>query len=102
MYVIEYRRDIFHWLFAMPLLHLLSDSVQPFSFETLTVEPSSVKDTSWWGTQGLDFQSVRRQAAFSRYLCYRPEAMKDILYLIFQMTYWILLILENIYSDILL
>lgn len=69
MYVIEYRRDIFHWLFAMPLLHFLSDSVQPFSIETLSLEPNSMKDTLWWGTQGLDFLRVRRQAAFSRYQC---------------------------------
>ena len=82
MYVIEYRRDIFHWLFAMPLLHFLSDSVQPFSFETLTLEPSSViKDTTWWGTQGLDFLRVRRQAAFSRYPCYMPDFMKYISYI---------------------
>lgn len=78
MYVIEYRRDIFHWLFAMPLLHFLSDSVQPSSSETPTLEPSSVKDTSWWGTQGLEFQSVRRQAAFTRYSRYSAGAKKDI------------------------
>lgn len=101
MHVIEYRRDIFHWLFAMPLLHFLSESVQPYSFETLTLEPSSVKDTSWWGTQGLDFQSVRRQAAFSRYPCYRPDFMKYLSY-ISEMALWVLLILKKMYIDILL
>ena len=66
MYVIEYRRGVFHWLFAMPLLHFLSDTSKPFSFEELTSEPGLKEDNNWWGTQGLDFKTVRRQASFSR------------------------------------
>ena len=49
MYVIEYRRGVFHWLFAMPLLHFLSDTSKPFSFEELTLEPGLKEDNRWGG-----------------------------------------------------
>lgn len=65
-YVIDNRSEIFHWLFAVPLLHFLSDAAEPFSTDVPTASPSSAKDNSWWGTQDMNFQRVRNQAEIFR------------------------------------
>ena len=60
-YVIENRPGIYHWLFAVPLLHFLSEVAAPYSGE-LSSAPSSIKDDTWWGAQEINFQSVWKRA----------------------------------------
>ncbi|CAH3163087.1 unnamed protein product, partial [Porites evermanni] len=60
-YVIETRPGIYHWLFAVPLLHFLSEVAAPYSGE-LSSAPSSIKDDTWWGAQEINFQSVWKRA----------------------------------------
>ena len=60
-YVIKNRPGIYHWLFAVPLLHFLFGVAAPYSGELSTV-PSFLKDDTWWGAQEINFQSVRQQA----------------------------------------
>ena len=60
-YVIENRPGIYHWLFAVPLLHFLSEVAVRYSGE-LSLAPSHVKDDTWWGAQEINFQSVRKRA----------------------------------------
>ena len=66
-YVIEQKKGIFHWLFAVPLLHFLSKSVVPFSGGQRPAAPSSLNDNNWWGADDLfDFFRVRRQVLNAR------------------------------------
>lgn len=66
-YVIEERYGMFHWLFAVPLLHFLSNAAAPFSAQEVTSAPSSINDNSWWGAEDLSgFGRVRRQGSTSR------------------------------------
>ena len=60
-YVIKNRPGMYHWLFAVPLLHFLFGVAAPYSGELSTV-PSPLKDDTWWGAQEINFQSVRQQA----------------------------------------
>ena len=60
-YVIENRPGIYHWLFAVPLLHFLSEVAGPY-FAELSSAPSSIKDDTWWGAQEINFQSVWKRA----------------------------------------
>jgi len=39
------------WLYVVPLYHLLSNTVKPF---TKSLEHSSHQTDSWWGTSGLE------------------------------------------------
>ena len=66
----EYR-DLHDWLFAVPLVHLLTRNSQPFSNSVLLMEKPKERDETWWGAEGFDTKSVReRTFEEQRYSCY--------------------------------
>lgn len=77
-YVIDYKCGIFHWLFAIPLLHFLSEAAVPFSGQGLTAVPSSLSDNAWWGAEDLsDLRRVRREGSSSRSEFLQGSSLED-------------------------
>ena len=53
--------DVHDWLFAVPLVHFLTQVSQPFGKSLLLMEKPKDKDDTWWGASGFDTQSVRER-----------------------------------------
>ena len=57
--VIRQCHDLHAWLFAVPLVHFLTQQSKPFSDSSLLMEMPKGKDESWWGSEGFQTRTVR-------------------------------------------
>ncbi|KAJ7355102.1 hypothetical protein OS493_027891 [Desmophyllum pertusum] len=57
----ENHHDRHDWLFAVPLVHFLTQVSQPFSNSVLLMEKPKDKDDTWWGASGFDTESMRKR-----------------------------------------
>ena len=57
----ENHHDRYDWLFAVPLVHFLTQVSQPFSNSVLLMEKPKDKDDTWWGASGFDTESMRKR-----------------------------------------
>ena len=65
-HVAKNHRDHHEWLFAVPLVHFLTQVSQPFSGSVLLMEEPKEKDDTWWGANGFDTKSVRERSFTKR------------------------------------
>ena len=56
----EYR-DLHEWLYAVPLVHFLTQASEPFSNEVLLMEEPKPNDDAWWGANGFTTKIVRER-----------------------------------------
>ena len=63
-HVVKNHRDIHDWLFAVPLVHFLTQVSQPFNSSVLLTEKPENKDETWWGASGFDTKTVRERTFF--------------------------------------
>jgi len=54
-------RDVHSWLFAVPLVHFLTQESQPFNASVLLTEKPRDKDDTWWGAGGFETKAVREK-----------------------------------------
>lgn len=60
-HVAKDRYDLHDWLFAVPLVHFLTQASKPFSNAVLLMEEPKRKDDTWWGANGFETKSVREK-----------------------------------------
>ena len=60
-YIAKNRYDLHDWLFAVPLVHFLTQASEPFSSSVLLMEEPKQKDDTWWGATGFETKSVREK-----------------------------------------
>ena len=60
-YAARERYDLHDWLFAVPLVHFLTQTSEPFSNAVLLMEEPKGKDDTWWGGTGFETSSVRQR-----------------------------------------
>ena len=53
----EDNHDLHEWLFAVPLVHFLTQVSEPFNSDVLLMEEP--KDDTWWGANGFPTKTVR-------------------------------------------
>ena len=53
--------DLHDWLFAVPLVHFLTQASEPFSSDVLLMEEPQPKDDTWWGADGFSTKPVRER-----------------------------------------
>ncbi|KAL9988278.1 hypothetical protein ACROYT_G002709 [Oculina patagonica] len=56
------------WLFAVPLVHFLTQASQPFNSAVLLMEKPKHNDDTWWGASGFDTKTVRERT-FTEHSC---------------------------------
>ena len=54
--------DIHDWLFAVPLVHFLTQVCAPFDCSVLLMEEPKGKDETWWGADGFETKVVRERS----------------------------------------
>ena len=55
------NHDLHDWLFAVPLVHFLTQQSEPFSSDVLLMEEPKPKDDTWWGANGFSTKTVRER-----------------------------------------
>ena len=65
-HVAKNHNDLHEWLFAVPLVHFLTQVSQPFSGSVLLMEEPKEKDDTWWGANGFDTKSIRERSFTER------------------------------------
>ena len=53
--------DLHEWLYAVPLVHFLTQASEPFSNEVLLMEEPKPNDDTWWGANGFTAKTVRER-----------------------------------------
>ena len=53
------NHDLHDWLFAVPLVHFLTRTSEPFGSDVLLMEEPTPKDDTWWGANGFPTKAVR-------------------------------------------
>ena len=53
--------DLNEWLFAVPLVHFLTQTSEPFNNAVLLMEEPKNSDVTWWGATGFETKSVREK-----------------------------------------
>ncbi|CAH3029473.1 unnamed protein product, partial [Porites evermanni] len=54
--------DLHEWLFAVPLVHFLTQASEPFTSDVLLIEEPKRNDDSWWGATGFETKCVRERS----------------------------------------
>ena len=60
-HVSKNHRDLHDWLFAVPLVHFLTQECAPFDSSVLLTEKPKEKDETWWGAKGFETKTVRER-----------------------------------------
>ena len=58
-HVVKHYHDLHDWLFAVPLVHFLTQASKPFSTDVLLVEEPKRNDDLWWGASEFSTKPVR-------------------------------------------
>jgi hypothetical protein len=58
-YAVNNYPDVHQWLLAVPMMHFLSESSQPYTTVSSSTDPAQ-GETSYWGTNGLDLSNVQK------------------------------------------
>ena len=61
-HVSKSHRDLHDWLFAVPLIHFLTQACAPFDSSVLRMEKPKEKDETWWGANGFETKAVRERS----------------------------------------
>ena len=54
--------SLHEWLFAVPLVHFLTQASEPFSSDVLLMEEPKRNDETWWGATGFETKCVRERS----------------------------------------
>ena len=54
--------SLHEWLFAVPLVHFLTQASDPFSSDVLLMEEPKRNDETWWGATGFETKCVRERS----------------------------------------
>ncbi|XP_078381354.1 E3 ubiquitin-protein ligase rnf213-alpha-like isoform X3 [Oculina patagonica] len=81
-HVAKDHRDLHDWLFAVPLVHFLTQESQPFNSSVLLMETPKAKDDTWWGASGFNTKSVRERT-FTEHSC--PSVLMNMLSPLFEL-----------------
>ena len=60
-HVVKDYRDLHDWLFAVPLVHFLTQASKPFSNEVLVMDEPKPNNDEWWGANGFSTKAVRER-----------------------------------------
>ena len=52
------HNDLHEWLFAVPLVHFLTQVSEPFNSDALLMEEPKPNDDNWWGANGFPTKTV--------------------------------------------
>ena len=75
-HVSKSHRDLHDWLFAVPLVHFLTQACAPFDSSVLLTEKPKEKDETWWGANGFETKAVRERS-FTRDRYFHPFSSKS-------------------------
>ena len=59
--VVKDDNDLHEWLFAVPLVHFLTQVSEPFNSDALLMEEPKPNDDTWWGANGFPTKTVRER-----------------------------------------
>ena len=61
-HVVQDHSDLHHWLYAVPLVHFLTDQSRLFDKSVLVIDkPKQQQEDEWWGAQGFGTRAVRER-----------------------------------------
>ena len=64
-HVVEHHSGLHHWLYAVPLVHFLTDQSRPFDKSVLVIDkPKQRQEDEWWGAQGFGTRAVREASYY--------------------------------------
>ena len=55
------HNDLHEWLFAVPLVHFLTQVSEPFNSDALLMEEPKPNDDTWWGANGFPTKTMRER-----------------------------------------